>query len=95
LYADWQHPALLPWLECRWSTNTVCHILERWEYIGDTVNFKTEKVSYKVKVGIPNSKEKQMVFERTHQPIIDRATWERVQELRKRRLRECHVPAAV
>lgn len=34
---------------CKWATNTVVHILERKEYLGHTVNFKTEKVSYKVK----------------------------------------------
>ena len=72
---------------CRWATNTVCHILERREYLGHTVNFKTEKVSYKVKVSVPNPEEKQVVFENTHEPIIDQETWERVQELRKQRKR--------
>lgn len=72
---------------CKWSTNTVCHILERREYLGHTVNFKTEKVSYKVKVSIPNPEDKVMVFENTHKPIIDQETWERVQALRKQRKR--------
>ena len=72
---------------CRWATNTVCHILERREYLGHTVNFKTEKVSYKVKVSVPNPEDKQAVFENTHEPIIDLETWERVQELRKQRKR--------
>ncbi len=40
--------------ECHWSTDIACHILERREYIGDTVNFKTEKVFYKVKVSVLN-----------------------------------------
>lgn len=47
---------------CKWSTNTVCHILERREYLGHTVNFKTEKVSYKVKVSVLNPEDKQVVF---------------------------------
>ena len=72
---------------CKWSTNTVCHILERREYLGHTVNFKTEKVSYKVKASVPNPEDKMAVFENTHEPIIDRETWERVQELRKQRKR--------
>lgn len=72
---------------CKWSTNTVVHILERKEYLGHTVNFKTEKMSYKVKSSVENPEEKQMVFENTHEPIIDRETWERVQELRKQRKR--------
>ena len=29
----------------KWATNTIVHILERKEYLGHTVNFKTEKVS--------------------------------------------------
>ena len=48
---------------CKWSTNTVCHILERREYLGHTVNFKTEKVSYKVKMSVLNPEE------------IGRASW--------------------
>lgn len=72
---------------CKWATNTVIHILERREYLGHTVNFKTEKVSYKVKSSVDNPEEKQMVFENTHEPILDAETWERVQELRKRRKR--------
>ena len=72
---------------CRWATNTVSNILMRREYIGDTVNFKTEKVSYKFKTTVINPEEKQAVFENTHEPIIDRETWERVQELRKQRKR--------
>ena len=51
------------------------------------MNFKTEKVSYKVKQSKENPEEKQAVFENHHEPIIDRDTWERVQELRKQRKR--------
>ena len=47
---------------CKWSTNTVCHILERREYLGHTVNFKTEKVSYKVKSSALNPEDKQVIF---------------------------------
>jgi hypothetical protein len=71
----------------KWATNTVCHILERKEYLGHTVNFKTESPSYKVKKTVYTPEEKQMVFENTHEPILDRDTWERVQELRKQRKR--------
>jgi vacuolar-type H+-ATPase subunit I/STV1 len=61
--------------------------LERKEYLGHTVNFKTESPSYKVKKTVYTPEEKQMVFENTHEPILDRDTWERVQELRKQRKR--------
>ena len=76
-----------PGYECKWATNTIVHILERKEYLGHLVNFKTEKVSYKVKSSVENPEEKQVIFENTHEPIIDPDTWERVQELRKQRKR--------
>ena len=44
-----------------------------------------EKPSYKVKHSVENPVEKQAIFENHHEPIIDRETWERVQELRKQR----------
>ena len=76
-----------PGYECKWATNTVVHLLENREYTGCLVNFKTEKPSYKMKHSIENPPEKQAVFENHHEPIIDRETWERVQELRKQRKR--------
>ncbi len=76
-----------PGYECKWATNTVAHILENREYTGRLVNFKTEKPSYKLRHSVENPIEKQVVFENHHEPIIDDATWERVQELRKQRKR--------
>ena len=43
-----------PGHECRWADNTVAHILERREYLGHLVNFKTEKESYKSKRTLEN-----------------------------------------
>ena len=77
-----------PGYECKWATNTVVHILENREYTGCLVNFKTEKPSYKVKHSIENPVEKQAIFENHHEPIIDKETWERVQELRKQ---DCYI----
>ncbi|MCD8390508.1 MAG: DUF4368 domain-containing protein [Firmicutes bacterium] len=70
-----------------WSPRTVGDILEKKEYIGHTVNFKTYKQSYKSKKCLNNPEENQMVFENTHEPIIDPNTWERVRELRKNKRR--------
>ncbi len=72
---------------CKWATNTVCHILEREEYTGCIVNFKTTMQSYKVHKVVYNDREKQVIFENAHEAIIDRQTWEKVQELRKQRKR--------
>lgn len=71
----------------KWATNTVVHILERREYTGCLVNFKTTMQSYKVHKIVYNSEDEWAVFENAHEPIIDRETWERVQELRKQRKR--------
>ena len=71
----------------RWATNTVVHILEHEEYVGRLVNFKTTMQSYKVHKIVYNDRDKQAIFENNHEPIIDLATWERVQELRKQRKR--------
>ena len=76
-----------PGYECKWAANTVVHILENREYTGCLVNFKTTTQSYKCSKIIYNSEDKQAVFENHHEIIIDPATWERVQELRKQRKR--------
>ena len=70
-----------------WTGDTIADILERPEYQGHTVNFKTYKQSYKSKKTCYNPEEKWLVFENTHEAIINADTWERVQELRKNKRR--------
>ena len=70
-----------------WTGDTIADILERPEYQGHTVNFKTYKQSYKSKRTCYNPEEKWLVFENTHEAIIDADTWARVQELRKNKRR--------
>ncbi len=67
----------------RWNTNAVLRILERREYTGCTVNFKTYTKSLKFKKRMENPVENQRVFEDTQPAIIDKGQWERVQELRE------------
>ena len=71
----------------RWVADTISTLLEKKEYLGHTVNFKTYKQSYKSKKKLHNPEEKQLIFENTHEAIIDVDTWERVQELRKNKRR--------
>jgi hypothetical protein len=66
-----------------WNGATVSNILAKPEYIGHTVNFRTHKESYKSKRVLPNPEEEWMIFEDTHDPIVDVETWELVQKLRK------------
>ena len=71
----------------QWSSKSIVGILERPEYLGCTVNFKTYTKSLKFKKRMENPKENQRVFEGTQPPIIERGQWERVQELRKNKRR--------
>ena len=70
-----------------WSADTIAGIIEKKEYLGHTVNFKTYKQSYKSKKKCSNPEEKHLIFENTHEAIIDVDTWERAQELRKNKRR--------
>ncbi|MGM9309757.1 DUF4368 domain-containing protein [Flavonifractor plautii] len=72
---------------CGWDHRAVVKILERMEYLGCTVNFKTRKKLYKSKKMLYLPPEEWKVFPDTHPAIIDRETWERVQELRKHKRR--------
>ena len=66
-----------------WSGYIVGNILAKPEYMGDTVNFRSHKESYKDKASVPNPKEDWLIFKDTHEPIVDRETWELAQKLRK------------
>ena len=71
----------------QWCAKSVAGILERREYTGCTVNFKTYTKSLKFKKRMENPVENQKVFEDTQPAIIDKGQWERVQELRKNKRR--------
>lgn len=70
-----------------WAGVSVVRMLEKPEYMGDTVNFRTKKLSYKDKVTVKNDSDEIVVFTDTHEAIIDRKTWYMVQELRKTKRR--------
>ena len=71
----------------QWCAKSVTGILERREYTGCTVNFKTYTKSLKFKKRMENPVENQKVFEDTQPAIIEKGQWERVQELRKNKRR--------
>ncbi|MDE5772165.1 MAG: recombinase family protein [Ruminococcus sp.] len=64
-----------------WCASTVSKILNQQEYVGDTVNFRTRKPSYKSKKQVKNDKSDYVVFENTHPAIISREQFELVQKL--------------
>ena len=71
----------------RWDHKMVASILERPEYCGHTVNFRTRRKSYNVKKTIRNPQENWMIFENTHEPIITQQQFDLVQDLRKNKRR--------
>ena len=66
-----------------WSGYIVGNILAKPEYMGHTVNFRSHKQSYKDKTPVMNPKEDWLIFENTHEAIVDKETWELAQKLRK------------
>ena len=78
-------PTRLQTLKHQWNATTVASILDRQEYMGDTVNFKYTIRSYKDKTKVPIPKEDWQIFKNTHEPIIDEYTWNIAQELRNNR----------
>ena len=65
-----------------WSDFIVGRILSKPEYMGHTVNFRSHKESYKDKQPIYHAPEDWLIFEDTHEAIVDKDTWELVQKLR-------------
>lgn len=71
----------------KWQTRTVADILAKTEYLGHTVNFKTYKKSYKSKTKIWNSPDDWLIFENTHEAIVEADTFAIVQAIRNGRRR--------
>lgn len=70
-----------------WKDSTIEAILSRMEYLGYMVNFKYYKKSYKKKRSYLNDPENWVIFEDAHEQIVEKAVWERVQELIKHKRR--------
>ena len=66
-----------------WDQKTVAGILERVEYLGHTVNFKTTSKNYKSKKRVQNPSEKQLIFKNTHPAIISEELFETIQKIRE------------
>ncbi|MCB5774983.1 MULTISPECIES: recombinase family protein [Clostridia] len=70
-----------------WCSATVVSILKRQEYVGDTVNFRTERTSYKNKTVIYNGSDKIKIFPNTHPAIISRELFQMAQNKREKTIR--------
>ena len=68
-----------------WSTVTINHILKNRTYLGDMVQRRTKVVSYKIHKQIAVPEEEWSSVENTHEPIIERETFDKAQNLLKKR----------
>lgn len=62
-----------------WNIVTVSKILQNEIYLGNTVHYQIQKLSYKSKKNVKRPKEDWMRIENTHEPLVDRETWDLVQ----------------
>jgi DNA invertase Pin-like site-specific DNA recombinase len=64
-----------------WGSSTIVGILKKREYLGHTINFKTSK-HFKDKRSHYMPEDEWVIFENTHEAIIDPYTFELVQKIR-------------
>ena len=65
-----------------WNSSSVIKMLSVQEYCGDILNFKAYSKSYKNKKRLENDRENWAIFKDVHEPIIERAVFEQVQQKR-------------
>ena len=71
--------------KCFWGSSTIAKILSTQEYCGDVINHKTYQKSFKLKERYDNPNKS--IHENVHEAIIDRETWQLVQEKRNKKKR--------
>ena len=64
-----------------WKYFAISDMLTNEIYIGNMVQGKYGSISYKSKINKPRPKEEWYIVKGTHEPIIDRELWDRVQAL--------------
>ena len=64
-----------------WQTRTIDEILKNPTYIGNLTQGRRKKVNYKSKKIVRVPKENWIVAENTHEPIIDKETFDKVQNI--------------
>jgi len=64
----------------KWHSKTIRDILTNRMYIGDMVQNRRSKVNYKVKKVIKNNPKDYIIVENTHEPIIDKDIFYKVQK---------------
>ena len=86
-----KHMGLSPDKPYNWNSDTVASMLENELYIGNTVNMKYSTKSYKDRRKVEHPREECMVIEGSHEPIIDRETWDIVRRVRQHKRRRTNM----
>lgn len=68
-----------------WKYSAISDMLINEMYIGNMVQGKYGSISYKTKINKPRPKSEWYIVEGTHEPIIERELWNRVQDLIRQR----------
>lgn len=74
-----------------WHSDTVAGMLQNELYIGNTVNMKYSTKSYKDKRVVARPREECIIIEGSHEPLIDRETWDIVQQVRQHKRRRTNM----
>ena len=77
----YQNPHFDPEKKPLWSNRTVAEILKNRMYCGDMVQGRCRVKSYKVHIQVPVPEAEWFIVENTHEAVIDRETFEKVQRL--------------
>ncbi|MBR5290188.1 MAG: recombinase family protein [Erysipelotrichaceae bacterium] len=73
-----------------WKYFNISEMLINDMYIGNMTQGKYGSVSYKSKKNKPRPKNEWITVEGTHEPIIDRKLWDKVQELIQQKTKPCY-----
>lgn len=76
---------------CNWQQTTISKILENEVYLGHTINLKYTTLSYKNKKRVERPESEQVRIENSHPPLIDKTTWDIVQDIRKHKRRRANM----
>ena len=75
----------------QWNISSVKKILSNRMYCGDMIQKKQAKVSYKSKKKITLPESMNMIVENTHEPLVDKSTFEYIQELTHNRIKHAKI----
>lgn len=64
-----------------WNSTSIRRILKNEVYIGNTIGHKVKKINYKLKKQIMLNKDEWIKVENTHDPIISKKDFEKVQNI--------------